>query len=446
MERNQRAKIPNEILRHEREKRGWSQSRVAELLGADTSMISRWECGDRKPDPLYQEKLCNLFGKDAVELKFVDPPPSLSIISTPSVQSYEDTSVLQTIAETNRESDTALLIPPFQLPKDIDVLDRLLSVVKRPSSIDQTAIAHLETMTRSHWQLYALFEDSVQYRYDMLSSLSGHLRTITRLMEHPYPSHLHGRLSALACETTQLMGEIFFDVKDSVTAERYYNTAIAVARETQNNPLLAITLGRKSFIPIYSNNAEKALPLFQEAYSKLTDSTSDIIRAWLSAREAEVYASIGKAHACTKALERAESYFERAYPGEATSFAFTEGAIEVHFTRMFLLGYKGACYTRLRQPEAAQEALQEDLATMNPARTIHKTITLVDLARTYIQQGEIEEACTYVHEALDIMIHLKSARVFQRILDFRHELENWKDTEHVKNLDQQITTLSHIIG
>ena len=300
-------------------------------------------------------------------------------------------------------------------------------------------------MTRSHWQLYALFEDSVQYRYEMLSSLSGHLRTIIRLMEHPYPSHVHHKLSALACETAQLMGEIFFDIKDSVTAERYYNVATAVARETQNNPLLAITLGRKSFIPIYSSSAEKALPLLQEAYTKLTDSTSDIIHAWLSAREAEVYASIGEALACTKALERAEISFERAQPGEATSFAFTEGAIEVHFTRMFLLGYKGTCYTRLGQPEAAQEALKEDLATMNPARTIHKTIVLVDLARTFIQQGEIEEACRYVHEALDIMIHLKSSRVFQRILDFRRELKGWKDTEHVKNLDQQITTLSHII-
>ena len=65
-------KNTNEILRYERKKRGWSQSRLAELIGADTSMISRWEGGDRKPVQFYQEKLCDLFGKNAVELGLIE--------------------------------------------------------------------------------------------------------------------------------------------------------------------------------------------------------------------------------------------------------------------------------------------------------------------------------------------------------------------------------------
>src|SRR6266699_523310 len=68
---------PNNLLRHEREKRGWSQSRLAELIGTDTSMISRWERGARKPDPFYREKLCTLFGKDAVELGFINTQPKV---------------------------------------------------------------------------------------------------------------------------------------------------------------------------------------------------------------------------------------------------------------------------------------------------------------------------------------------------------------------------------
>ena len=399
MESHKKAKIPNDVIRYEREKRGWSQNRLAELLGADPSMISRWECGDRRPDPLYQEKLCTLFGKDAVELKLVNPPYQRAV-SPLSIHHREEVNTSLTTIETDRANSLALLTPPFHQPEDSDVLDRLLRVIKRPSRIDQAAFTYLETMTRSHWQLYAAFENSIQYRYDMLDSVSGHLRAITRLMEHPYPMPIHDRLSALACETIQLIGEIFFDIKDNATAERYYNTAIAVAKETHNSPLFAVTLGRKSFIPIYSNDAQKALPLLQEAYAQLTDSTSDIIRAWLSAREAEVYASIGEAHACTKALERSEISLERAQPGEASSYAFAEGAVDAHFTRSLLLGWKGACYTLLKQPQAAQEALKEDLAIVDPARSIHNAIVLVDLARTYMQQGEIEEACRYALEAL----------------------------------------------
>ena len=70
----EKAREPNDLLRHEREMRGWSQSRLAELIGTDTSMISRWEHGARKPDPFYREKLCMLFGKNALELGFLEKP------------------------------------------------------------------------------------------------------------------------------------------------------------------------------------------------------------------------------------------------------------------------------------------------------------------------------------------------------------------------------------
>jgi hypothetical protein len=35
-------------------------------------MISRWESGERGTDPYYQEKLIELFGKNAVELGFIN--------------------------------------------------------------------------------------------------------------------------------------------------------------------------------------------------------------------------------------------------------------------------------------------------------------------------------------------------------------------------------------
>lgn len=109
-----------------------------------------------------------------------------------------------------------------------------------------------------------------------------------------------------------------------------------------------------------------------------------------------------------------------------------------------LLGYKGACYTRLKQPTIAQAALHEDLASIDPARRIHHAIVLVDLARTYIQQGEIPEACRLAKEGLLIVVQLKSARVLQRLLDLRHELDPWKHTEDVKSLDGQLITLPHL--
>src|SRR5690349_19422894 len=59
---------PNQLLRGERELRGWSQKYVAEQIGADHYYLSRWERGTAFPSPYYRRKLCALFGKNAGEL------------------------------------------------------------------------------------------------------------------------------------------------------------------------------------------------------------------------------------------------------------------------------------------------------------------------------------------------------------------------------------------
>jgi transcriptional regulator with XRE-family HTH domain len=65
-------KKPNRKLQHEREKRGFSQAYVAEKIGTIEKTVSRWECGEQIPSPKYRRRLCKLFGKDAVELGFLE--------------------------------------------------------------------------------------------------------------------------------------------------------------------------------------------------------------------------------------------------------------------------------------------------------------------------------------------------------------------------------------
>jgi transcriptional regulator with XRE-family HTH domain len=77
-------KKPNLALRRERDLRGWSQRRVAEEVDTSASIVSRWERGERVPEPHYREKLCKLFGKNAEELGF--PVTSSQSQSTPIQQ------------------------------------------------------------------------------------------------------------------------------------------------------------------------------------------------------------------------------------------------------------------------------------------------------------------------------------------------------------------------
>jgi len=47
-----------------------SQAEVAEKIGASNPSVGRWERGETYPDPIYRQRLCQLFGRDAVALGF----------------------------------------------------------------------------------------------------------------------------------------------------------------------------------------------------------------------------------------------------------------------------------------------------------------------------------------------------------------------------------------
>lgn len=61
----------NTQLKHFRELRGWSQAKLAELLGTTPVSVSRWETGTMVPTPYFREKLCELFQKNADELGLI---------------------------------------------------------------------------------------------------------------------------------------------------------------------------------------------------------------------------------------------------------------------------------------------------------------------------------------------------------------------------------------
>src|SRR5947209_16394796 len=58
-------------LKRERQLRGWSQEDVATRIGSDPKTVGRWERDLTFPSPYFQQKLFDLFGKDARALGFI---------------------------------------------------------------------------------------------------------------------------------------------------------------------------------------------------------------------------------------------------------------------------------------------------------------------------------------------------------------------------------------
>lgn len=64
--------LPNEQLRNERQRRGWSRQYVAEQIGvADPKTIGRWERGVAFPSAYFLQRLCALYGMLAQDLGLV---------------------------------------------------------------------------------------------------------------------------------------------------------------------------------------------------------------------------------------------------------------------------------------------------------------------------------------------------------------------------------------
>src|SRR5690348_9958243 len=82
-----KSKSGNSRLRQERERRGWTQSDVAERIRTTRINVGRWENGQTFPGPYYRQKLAELYGKSLQELGLLpESAEERSEGNTPAVQ------------------------------------------------------------------------------------------------------------------------------------------------------------------------------------------------------------------------------------------------------------------------------------------------------------------------------------------------------------------------
>ena len=493
---------PNASLRWQRLERGWSLRHVADELCAlcqeedgacsiTADMIGKWERGIHRPSPFYREKFCRLYGLSADQLGFIEPARLSSAAKTTQPQStsaFTDDSGDRAQASTNANDTleeihtypaifsasqghvtiekvpgrqsiplpersvvqeletqdmdksrrqmlqailsiacTTLVLPPQEL-LDPDSWERLSMAITKPASLDNAVLFDLETITKSYWRLR-----SNAASYDLLSGVLGHFQTITQIMRRsPQPEAIYEHLHSIGSETAQIIGQILFDMHDYATAWSYYKFSINAAQGARNYDLEAVGLGRMSFLFTYSGQAQQTLPLLQEAQHLTRQSSITTIYPWLAAIEAEVYANLQDANACFRALDRAELI--TAQP------TLKEDPYATGFNLSRLAGYKGVCFVHLHKTEAALATLNEALRLAHPLAIRRQSTLLTDIAMAHVQRGEIEEACKLANQALAITSQTNSISVLQRIRNLRHELELWKHTQCVKDLDEQLAT------
>lgn len=496
------SKKPNKKLQHERELRGWSQQNIAEAIGTDFKRISAWENGTNQPSPYYRAKLCEIFGKNAQELGFLDQAsdencvsknissssdlrdtanrqnlttvqpvlsgvhiyiPDSAVITTPTSIFYtsngtivdgqyqSDESITQPITkvgnkavkrreflqEAGRATISTVLFTSDTFTTEL--LERFHRALKRPTTIDERMLTYLERRTGGYWQdrhSATLSSD------DLLEFVLEHFQKIVSLLENPLLPTTRDHLCSIASEVTQLAGHLLFDMGNYPKARRFHQAAIIAAQESRNAALEATAWARMSFTWTYSNNAPEALNCIQRARRLAIGNTNSTVQAYLAAVEAEIHAFLGNHAACLDALDEAERGIGQHHSQENSYW--------LRFDSSRLAGYKGACFRRLYRPGDAQtgtflmksqQALTEALALLDPSRIQRQPTLLIDLADTFAVQGDINAVYEYVSQAIPLIERIRSQASLQRLLNLRQRLNQWQETQYVRNLDNQIVEL-----
>ncbi len=311
-----------------------------------------------------------------------------------------------------------------------DLLEkRLLIALRQRPSPDVETVQYLQQRVEHYWEQ----RQTARLGQVLVPYVTEDLQRVTTFLEGSLITDIRTEFSIIAGNLAMLLGELFFEQNLYPEARQYYKTA-AIAAHEANNPLLeAVIYGRRSLTWIYQNQLNVALSCVQ--HGRALAAHDDRITIWLTAMEAEIQAKMGNQHDCLISLKNA---------GRLRDLPEQKPFYWIHFDVSLLAGYEGACFLKLAKPIEAHQALTQALIMLDVTTNRRKPRLLVDLARAYVQQREIEAACASLLEAIDLLHSIKSPLTHKRLLSLRQDLQPWQETTSIQRLDEALYQLTEM--
>lgn len=411
----------NEKLVTARKERGWTQEKAAEKIGVSRITYARWEAKGTIPHLSTISMASEAFNMPPEQLGF------RSSVKDQPLESDEDMDRRQAMQEIGKAiGATSILLDMPQTLLNSDDLERLIRALIKPSRVDSETIIGLQKTIENYWRLR--IQGSIGSP-ELLNAAIGHFRIVTKLLQQCHIPTTRTHICTVASETAQLTGRLLVDIRDHHMAQSYYRDSLIIAQQSNNNTLYATGLGRMATVFAALGKPQDALSLLETAQQGVADTNSFTLSAWLAAETAETQAETGNQDACWKALEQASLFASQIQPGE-----YTYGEI---FDASRVPAYQGTCHMRLHHSQLAIPALQEGLHAPQVPDGLKQSI-LLDITEANIQSGEVEQACNYMHQALDIIRRLQAARYIQRAYRLRQRMNLWGDVQVVKEVDERL--------
>ncbi|MEY9861532.1 transcriptional regulator with XRE-family HTH domain/tetratricopeptide (TPR) repeat protein [Catenulispora sp. GAS73] len=238
-------------------------------------------------------------------------------------------------------------------------------------------------------------------------------------------------------QLSQMAGWLAVDGNRHGAARRYLTTAAYVGHEADDPGLAASATAYMSLHAMYRGQLEPALALARTARATDESALTPLTRTMLATREARAHAGLGHERNSLHALDEMRTAFEQNGEAEEPLWLSYVDAVEV-------AAQEGACYLGLGRAKEAETVLAGALTLLDeqaPHRVRDRVHYLSRLAKAHLLRPDVEQACFVATEALELSAAIGSARVAERLGEFREALAPFAGTRAGREFEERMRSM-----
>ncbi|GHI91026.1 MULTISPECIES: MFS transporter [Streptomyces] len=250
-----------------------------------------------------------------------------------------------------------------------------------------------------------------------------------------YSDEVGRALFGASAELTRLAGWMAFDTGQQEAAQRYYIQALRLARAAADVPLGGYVLASMSLQATYRGFGDEGVDLAQAALERNRGLATARTMSFFRLVEARAHARANDAVAAGAALKAAESWLERARPGDGDPswlgfYSYDRFAADA-----------AECYRDLKAPGQVRRFTEQALSQPTEEFVRSHGLRLVVSAVAELESGNLDAACEQGVRAVEVANRISSARTTEYVKDLLHRLEPYGDEPRVVELRERARPL-----